>query len=168
SVLLTNVLAASGNLDEASQMRWNLSRSGAKKQMGLSWTEINDELVQFRAQDRSHPRTKEIYDELGRIESELIEHGHKFDSSWITRPMMPDETVESILNSHSERLALAYNFIQQPIPSRIQIVKNLRICDDCHNAIKLISQIRNCQIIVRDANRIHHFADGKCSCNDHF
>ena len=45
--------------------------------------------------------------------------------------MMSDETVESILNSHSERLALAFNLIQRPIPSRIQIVKNLRICGDC-------------------------------------
>ena len=45
SVLLINTLASSGNLDEASQMRWNLSQSGEKKQMGLSWTEINDEIV---------------------------------------------------------------------------------------------------------------------------
>ncbi|CAF1653489.1 unnamed protein product, partial [Adineta ricciae] len=168
STLFTNILASSGELDEASQMRHDMYRSGAKKRSGLSWTEINGEVAKFRVQDRSHPRTQEIYNELDRIESELIEHGHKFDSSWITRPMMPDETVESILNSHSERLALAYNFIQRPIPSRIQIVKNLRICGDCHGAIKLISRIRQCQIVIRDANRIHHFADGKCSCNDHF
>ncbi|CAF1551535.1 unnamed protein product, partial [Adineta ricciae] len=53
-------------------------------------------------------------------------------------------------------------------PPRIQIVKNLRICGDCHAAIKLISRIRRCEIVIRDANRIHHFSDGKCSCNDHF
>ncbi|UJR24156.1 hypothetical protein I4U23_027122 [Adineta vaga] len=163
SILLTNTLASSGELQEASQIRWKLNQSGAKKQVGLSWTEVNGEIVQFRVQDRSHPRTREIYEELHRIENELIEHGHKFDSSWITRPMMADESVESILNSHSERLALAFNFIQRPIPSRIQIVKNLRICGDCHAAIKLISQIRQCQIIIRDANRIHDFSNGKCS-----
>lgn len=44
---------------------------------------------------------------------------------------MPDETVESVLNGHSERLALAFNFIHDPIPSPIQITKNLRICGDC-------------------------------------
>ena len=88
-------------------------------------------MKEFRVKDRTHPRTEEIYDELRRIEKELIEHGHKFDSTWITRAMMPGETVASILNSHSERLALAYNFIQRPVPSRIQIVKNLRICGDC-------------------------------------
>ncbi|UJR24035.1 hypothetical protein I4U23_027000 [Adineta vaga] len=168
SILFTNTLASTGELEEASQIRWNMSQSGARKQIGLAWTEYNGEIVQFHVQDRSHPRTSELYDELDRLEKELIEHGHKFDASWITRPLMADETVQSVLNSHSERLALAFNFIQRPVPSRIQIVKNLRICGDCHGAIKLISKIRRCEIIVRDANRIHHFADGKCSCNDHF
>ncbi|UJR24074.1 hypothetical protein I4U23_027042 [Adineta vaga] len=163
SILFTNTLASSGELEEASQIRWNMSQSRAKLRCGLAWTEVNGELVQFRVQDQSHSRTSELYDELDRLEKELIEHGHKFDASWITRPLMAGETVESVLNSHSERLALAYNFIQRPVPSRIQIVKNLRICGDCHGAIKLISKIRRCEIIVRDANRIHHFSDGKCS-----
>ncbi|CAF1554748.1 unnamed protein product, partial [Adineta ricciae] len=168
SVLFGNTLASSGELEEASQLRLEMSQSGIKKKAGVSWTEVNGEIVEFRVKDRRHPRTDEIYEELDRIEKELIEHGHKFDASWITREMRANETVASILNSHSERLALAYHFIQRPVPSRIQIVKNLRICGDCHGAIKLISRIRECEIIIRDANRIHHFSDGKCSCNDHF
>jgi hypothetical protein len=36
-------------------------------------------------------------------------------------------------------------------------------------ATKLIAAIRQCEIIVRDANRIHHFyTNGQCSCNDYF
>jgi hypothetical protein len=36
-------------------------------------------------------------------------------------------------------------------------------------ATKLIAKIRQCTIIVRDANRIHHFyPNGQCSCQDHF
>ncbi|CAF1535787.1 unnamed protein product, partial [Adineta ricciae] len=51
----------------------------------------------------------------------------------------------------------------------IQITKNLRVCGDCHQATKLIAAIRRCHIVVRDANRIHHFdPDGHCSCNDYF
>ena len=45
--------------------------------------------------------------------------------------MNDEETAESALFGHSERLALAFNLIQDPIPSRIQIVKNLRVCGDC-------------------------------------
>jgi hypothetical protein len=65
------------------------------------------------------------------LSSELIEHGHKYDSSWITRPLREGETIESVLCGHSEKLAIAFNFIQQPVPSIIQIAKNLRVCGDC-------------------------------------
>ncbi len=79
-----------------------------------------------------------------------------------------------------------FNLIQRPRPTRIQIVKNLRICGDCREfrnyfiyqskilfvldlVSKMIAQIYQCTIIARDANRIHHFyPNGKCSCNDHF
>ena len=64
----------------------------------------------------------------------LIKYGHNYDSSWITRPLREDETIESVLCSHSERLAIAYHFIQPVKPSFIQITKNLRVCDDCRKS----------------------------------
>ncbi|CAF5131743.1 unnamed protein product, partial [Rotaria sp. Silwood1] len=95
--------------------------------------------------------------------------GHTFDSSWITRKLDTYESIQSVLCGHSEKLAIAFNLIQRPIPSTIQITKNLRICGDCHQVTKLIAKIHQCHIIVRDANRIHHFyPNGKCSCQDHF
>ncbi|CAF4236126.1 unnamed protein product [Rotaria magnacalcarata] len=101
--------------------------------------------------------------------SELIQHGYKFDSSWITREIKDRETIQSVLCGHSEKKAIALNFIQQPVPKFIQIAKNLRVCGDCHEFTKLIAKIRQCDIIVRDANRIHHFyPNGQCSCQDHF
>ena len=117
---------------------------------------------------------------------QLIQFGHQFDSRWITRPLGNDETIQSALSGHSERLAIALNFIQKIIPSPIQITKNLRICGDCRKfrifqlkndviivnvdaAIKLIARIRQHEIIVRDANRMHHFyRNGQCSCDDYF
>ncbi|CAF1298082.1 unnamed protein product [Rotaria sordida] len=103
------------------------------------------------------------------LANELIEHGHEYDSSWITRLLDQDETIESVLCGHSERLAIAWNFVVNPNATRIQVTKNLRVCGDCHQATKLIAAIRQCEIIVRDANRIHHFyTNGQCSCNDYF
>ena len=49
--------------------------------------------------------------------------------------MMDDETEESMLSGHSERLAIAFNLIQHPIPTRIQIMQNLRVCGDCRKSI---------------------------------
>lgn len=48
---------------------------------------------------------------------------------------------------HSEKLAVAFALINIPKGSPIRIMKNLRVCGDCHNAIKLISHIENRQII---------------------
>jgi len=36
-------------------------------------------------------------------------------------------------------------------------------------ATKVIAKIEGLNIIIRDANRIHHFfPNGQCSCQDHF
>jgi hypothetical protein len=42
-----------------------------------------------------------------------------------------DETIQSVLCGHSERLAIVFNLIRRPMATRIQIVKNLSICGDC-------------------------------------
>jgi len=68
---------------------------------------------------------------MKKISNELIEYGHKFDESWITRQMNDGETIESILCGHSEKLAIAFNFIKGRRPSFIQVTKNLRVCGDC-------------------------------------
>ena len=68
---------------------------------------------------------------MDRLAEEMKEHGHQFDSSWITRPLKENETVESVLCAHSEKLAIAFNLIQNPRPSVIYVSKNLRVCGDC-------------------------------------
>ena len=65
------------------------------------------------------------------ISNQLLEHGHRYDPSSITRAVDEDETVESVLCGHSERLAIAWNFVANPHTKRIQITKNLRVCGDC-------------------------------------
>jgi len=85
----------------------------------------------LRAYDRSHLDSKKIFEELNRLNEELISHGYVSDPSWITRPIENDQTVQSILCGHIERLAIGLNLIQNPIPSPIQVANNLRICGDC-------------------------------------
>jgi hypothetical protein len=72
---------------------------------------------------------------MKRLSAELIEYGHNYDSSWISRPLAEGETVESVLCGHSEKLAIAFNFIQRTKPSFIQITKNLRMCGDCRKSL---------------------------------
>ncbi|KAJ6290323.1 hypothetical protein OIU78_026114 [Salix suchowensis] len=79
-----------------------------------------------------------------------------------------DEQKEYYLSYHSEKLAIAYGLLKLPPEASILVIKNLRICDDCHSAVRLISKLTNRVIVVRDANRFHHFRDGRCSCLDYW
>uniref|UniRef100_A0A2C9W251 DYW domain-containing protein n=1 Tax=Manihot esculenta TaxID=3983 RepID=A0A2C9W251_MANES len=45
--------------------------------------------------------------------------------------------------------------------------KKLKICENCHVAVKLISKITEREIIVRDVNLYHHFSDEICTCGDY-
>ncbi|RYQ83378.1 hypothetical protein Ahy_B10g102039 isoform C [Arachis hypogaea] len=47
-------------------------------------------------------------------------------------------------------------------------MKNLRVCADCHMAIKLISKVYDREIVIRDRSRFHHFRGGSCSCKDYW
>lgn len=79
---------------------------------------------------------------------------------------MDEEDKETALNLHSEKLAVAFGLISTVPGVPIRIVKNLRVCNDCHTATKLVSKLYNRELIVRDRNRFHHFTNGSCSCGD--
>ncbi|KAL6272852.1 hypothetical protein ACE6H2_023544 [Prunus campanulata] len=70
------------------------------------------------------------------------------------------------LSYHSKKLAIAYGLLKVPQGMPIWVIKKLRVCEDCHSAIKLISKVMGREIILRDANRFHHFKDGLFSCRD--
>ena len=65
---------------------------------------------------------------------------------------------------HSEKLAIVYGLMKTPANTQLVIVKNLRVCGDCHTASRMISKIRQREIVLRDSNRFHHIKDGQCSC----
>ncbi|CAF3476670.1 unnamed protein product, partial [Rotaria sordida] len=81
TVLLTNTYALSGNKLITSNIRTKLSQSSMKKVVGYSWTVVNGKVFKFRAYDRSHSCSQEIYAESDRLQNELIEHGYKHDES---------------------------------------------------------------------------------------
>ncbi|KAJ4848099.1 hypothetical protein Tsubulata_023516 [Turnera subulata] len=74
---------------------------------------------------------------------------------------------ESFITYHSEKLAIAFGLAKTPEGTALRIVKNLRVCKDCHSFTKSISKAFGRDIIVRDRVRFHHFKDGLCSCRDY-
>lgn len=69
---------------------------------------------------------------------------------------------------HSEKLVVAFGLMSTEPRTCIRIVKNLRTCEDCHTALKVISKVFDREIIVRDRTRFHTFKEGNCLCNDYW
>ena len=65
------------------------------------------------------------------MSQQLRDHGHQYDERYVTRILGEDETIESVLCGHSEKLAIAWNFVVHPQAKLIEVSKNLRVCPDC-------------------------------------
>ncbi|CAN4126056.1 unnamed protein product [Withania somnifera] len=164
-VLLSNIYAATGDWDGVAKVRALMKRSGIDKEPGCSSIEVNNKVHEFLAGDMKHPKSKEIYRMLEEMNKWLNAHGYLPQTDIVLHNLGEVEKQQS-LAVHSEKLAIAYGLISTQEGITIRIVKNLRVCPDCHAVTKLISKITGRKIIVRDRNRFHHFVDGSCSCGD--
>ncbi|KAM7517803.1 hypothetical protein LguiB_016765 [Lonicera macranthoides] len=166
-VLVSNVFASLGRWSNVRKIRTLMKGKKVKKEHGWSSIEVNFVMHQFVLGDESHPERDEIYQMLDEMARKLNREGHVVITSDVLHDI-DEEEKENALCLHSERLAIAYGLLRLPKESTIRIVKNLRVCIDCHSAIKLISAIYKRDIIVRDRVRFHHFSEEKCSCNDYW
>ncbi|GMN38803.1 hypothetical protein TIFTF001_008030 [Ficus carica] len=164
-VLLSNLYANAKRWNNVAFVRKSMKKKGVKKEPGLSWIENQGMVHYFTVGDTSHPDMKLISGMLEWLNMKTWRAGFVPDCSAVLRQVENDEK-ERLLWLHSERLALAFGLIRTPSRSQIRIIKNLRICVDCHAAMKFVSKIVKRDILVRDMNRFHHFQDGICSCGD--
>ena len=165
NILLSNIYAASNRWQDVAAVRTTMKDTGIKKQPGLSSIEVNGVVHDFVTGDKAHPQTGKIYQMLAEMSIKLKEAGYSPNTSVVLQNI-DEEEKETALNYHSEKLAMAFGLISTSAGTPMRIVKNLRVCDDCHTATKLLSKIYDRVIIVRDRNRFHHFREGSCSCRD--
>ncbi|KAJ0075054.1 hypothetical protein Patl1_34576 [Pistacia atlantica] len=166
-VLLCNIYAACNRLDNLREVRQLMLDRGIKKTPGCSLIEMNGVVHEFVAGDQSHPETGEIYLKLEKMTSDLKFVGYLPDTSEVFLDIGEEEK-ESAVYRHSEKLAMAFGLINSEPGATIRIVKNLRMCVDCHRVAKLVSKVYDREVIVRDKTRFHHFRDGSCSCKDYW
>ncbi|XP_075480135.1 pentatricopeptide repeat-containing protein At4g14850 isoform X2 [Primulina tabacum] len=166
-VILSNMFAAAGQWDEANLVREEMKDVGIKKGVGCSWLSVKNTVHVFQAKDTSHSRNSEIQAMLAKLKKEMKAAGY-IPAISLALYDVEDEEKESEVWCHSEKIALAFGLISLPPGVPIRINKNLRVCVDCHSAIKFISSIGHREIIVRDNNRFHRFKDSQCSCGDYW
>ncbi|KAK4736592.1 hypothetical protein R3W88_000289 [Solanum pinnatisectum] len=166
-ILLSNIYASKGRWADVSTVRALMSRQGVKKEPGCSWIEIDNQVHVFLSQDASHPRLKDIHKKLEELASRITAAGYIPNTNYVLHNVSDKEKIDN-LSHHSERLALAFALMSSSRNSTIRIFKNLCICGDCHEFMKLASIVTNREIVIRDINRFHHFSHGMCSCKDYW
>ncbi|CBI36552.3 unnamed protein product, partial [Vitis vinifera] len=166
-VLLSNIYSAGQNYPEAASVRGVVKRRKLAKTPGCTLIEVANTLHIFTSGDQSHPQATAIYAMLEKLTGKMREAGFQTETGTALHDVEEEEK-ELMVKVHSEKLAIAFGLITSEPGTEIRIIKNLRVCLDCHNATKFISKITERVIVVRDANRFHHFKDGICSCGDYW
>ncbi|GLT96126.1 hypothetical protein SLE2022_137710 [Rubroshorea leprosula] len=138
-VILSNLYASASRWEDVKRVRDLMNEKAVKKEPGRSWIELDQTLHTFHASDHSHPRREEVFAKK-----------------------------EKILLGHSEKLALTFGLIATSDGVPVRVIKNLRICVDCHNFAKFMSKIYRREVSLRDKSRFHHMVDGICSCGEYW
>ncbi|XP_048334948.2 pentatricopeptide repeat-containing protein At5g44230 [Ziziphus jujuba] len=165
-IVLSNIYAMAGRLDDVSRVRKLMRGKGLRKNPGYSWIEAEKgQIHEFFAGDTTHRMSIEIKQALEDLLVRLKARGYQPDLNSVAYDVS-DEEKKRILMTHSEKLALAYGLVSTNAGCTIRIMKNLRICDDCHAFMCGASQITAREMVIRDNMRFHHFHDGMCSCGN--
>ncbi|KMZ66984.1 hypothetical protein ZOSMA_27G00320 [Zostera marina] len=166
-VTLSNIYAEAGKWRNSERTRAIIRTKKLEKTPGYSMVELKGRIQVFMIEDRRHPQHEEIYTYLESLTKKMMMAGYIPDTSSVPHDI-DEEEKERTLRVHSEKLAVVFAIINMALRTSIQVIKNLRICGDCHTFMKFISKIENREIVIRDSHRFHHFIDGFCSCGDYW
>lgn len=170
-IQLSNIYSSEGSFNEAGLIRKEMRDSKVRKRPGLSWVEVGKKVHEFTSGGLRHPKRMTILSRLETLIGQLKEMGYAPEVSSALHDIEM-EHIEDQLIHHSEKMALVFAIMNEGSLSCggnvIKIMKNIRICVDCHNFMKLASKLFQKEIVVRDSNRFHHFKYATCSCNDYW
>ncbi len=156
-VLMANIYATAGMKEERDAIRRMIDERGLKKIPGVSYVKLGNEYRKFYVEDKN--ASKEAVEYLDHLRISITKkYEYVPDISCVLRDFTTQEECITHLWRHSEKLALATGLLHHS--DEVFITKNLRVCLDCHTAIKLISKHTERTIKIKDASRLHTMTDG--------
>ncbi|XP_039145081.1 pentatricopeptide repeat-containing protein At2g02980, chloroplastic [Dioscorea cayenensis subsp. rotundata] len=167
-VILSNMCATKGHWEDVNKIRKLMKDTGAVKVPGCSSIEIENTVHEFFSGDGKHRNSEEVHRMVDEVVEQLKLVGYVPDTSKVFHAGLEEDEKEVSLRYHSEKLAIAFGLINTTPGTTIRVVKNLRVCGDCHSMAKFISMVFDRVIVLRDLNRFHHFKNGVCSCGDYW
>ncbi|KAG7616012.1 Pentatricopeptide repeat-containing protein [Arabidopsis thaliana] len=172
-VLMSNIYAREQRWEDVRNIRRVMEEKNVFKEKGLSRIDQNGKSHEFLIGDKRHKQSNEIYAKLDEVVSKLKLAGYVPDCGSVLVDVEEEEKKDLVL-WHSEKLALCFGLMNEEKEEEkdscgvIRIVKNLRVCEDCHLFFKLVSKVYEREIIVRDRTRFHCYKNGLCSCRDYW
>ncbi|GFP98075.1 pentatricopeptide repeat-containing protein at1g31920 [Phtheirospermum japonicum] len=166
-IMMSNIYAQARRWQDVSLTRVKMANEGLGQVVGSSSVEVNRKVRKFVSYDKSHFDFREIYEMLHQMAWQLKFEGYLPDTTQVLLDVDEEEKRER-LGLHSQKLAIAFSLIHTFEGSPIRIVRNVRMCSDCHTYTKLISVIYQREIVVKDRNVFHCFREGACSCKDYW
>ncbi|KAI3808596.1 hypothetical protein L1987_24551 [Smallanthus sonchifolius] len=139
---VVDILSRAGRLEEAYRFIQNMlmKHKGIKKEPGCSWVQVKNKVNTFVVGDKSNEHSDDIYMFLSNMSEKMRQAGYLPDTEFVLQDLDCEEK-EDMLCNHSEKLAVAFGLLNLNGESSITVFKNLRICGDCHNAIKIMAKI---------------------------
>ncbi|KAL6630503.1 hypothetical protein ACP70R_002638 [Stipagrostis hirtigluma subsp. patula] len=166
-VLLLNMYISTGRWHDVARVRKLMKQEDLGILRDRSWITIKDKVYFFRANDRTHERSAELYQLLENLLDKAKTFGYEpYQNAELSDSEDDEKPDAGSLKHHSERLAVALGLLETPPGAAVRVTKNITMCRDCHSSIKFFSLLANREIVVRDSKRLHKFKDGRCSCGD--
>lgn len=153
--------------DNVRKVRETMLDRKVNKEPGLSWIQIKNKLYSFLSGHRTYDHVDEIYPMLREFYANFQAEGYIPETKFVLRDVEEEQKQNELLY-HSEKIAVVFGILNTPNESPVEIMKNLRICGDCHTFMKFLSKATHRKIVIRDGNRFHHISEGFCSCGDYW
>lgn len=171
-IILYNIYMSMGKFSLAMKTRGLMRERGAVTETGFTWIETRGTVKVFTDGSTNFlpPRYSSIYKKVHKFLLDTKEKSKDSDSKiWEMEFHTSNKSEEgNSVKIHGELLAVCIGLTDLPDFAPIKIVKNQRVCNDCHEVIKLLSDSEKREILVRDPTRLHRFNLGKCSCGDYW
>ncbi|KAK4767266.1 hypothetical protein SAY86_015016 [Trapa natans] len=166
-IVLLNIYNSSGNIKEAAEVVQALRKKGLMMRPACTWIDVNQSSHCFLSGNKSHAQAKEIFQKVDELMAEIRRLGYvPSQEKHLLHDV--DEREAQFPFYHSEKLAVAFGLLNTADWTPLEMVQSHRMCNDCHNAMKLITMVSRREVSVRDGSRFHHMKDGNCSCGDYW
>ncbi|KAM7274980.1 hypothetical protein ACFE04_016846 [Oxalis oulophora] len=161
-ILMMNLYTISNRWEDVEDIEDLMKVKGVERGFMWSWIQIGEAVHVFTEEGRPHSDEGKIYFELYQLVSEMRNFGYVPNINCVYQNVEAEEK-EKLLMSHTEKLAITYGLIKTGSSVPIRVIRNARVCSDCHTVAKYVSLIKKREIFLRDGVRFHHFREGKCS-----